>query len=91
VATIFITFLLDYNLTEPDYNLPEPNYNLPELSLTAVVKIPERVVVGIRIFTWTPNYINKNSGKKINENFIRRSVKILKLHSGFILTKKRRY
>jgi hypothetical protein len=30
VATIFITFLLEYNLTEPEYNLTEPEYNLPE-------------------------------------------------------------
>jgi hypothetical protein len=30
VATIFITFLMEYNLTEPEYNLPEPEYNLPE-------------------------------------------------------------
>ena len=30
MATIFITFLLEYNLTEPEYNLTEPEYNLTE-------------------------------------------------------------
>ena len=30
VATIFIPFLGEYNLTEPEYSLPEREYNLPE-------------------------------------------------------------
>ena len=63
MATIFDTFILDYNLTEPDNNLPEPDYNLPEPDynhtepdfLTAVVKIPEGVVIGFHIFAWAPN------------------------------------
>jgi hypothetical protein len=27
--------------------------------------LPEGVVVGIQIFAWAPNFLNKNSGKKI--------------------------
>ena len=70
MATIFIVFLLDYNLTEPDdnlpepdYNLPEPDYNLPELdynltepefSSGSLLILPEGVVVGFQLFAWAP-------------------------------------
>ena len=65
------------------------------LSSGSLLILPEGVVVGIQIFAWAPTNINKNLIfsflKFFFENFRRRSVRVLKLHTGVYSHKKRRY